>query len=120
MSTKNLYDHFGCKKGECLNEVKKRAHETILRVHPDKRQGLSKEATEAYNKIFACANETRKILCNRLRRSVYNHLLRIRALPDHGGVDTNFDKINDAIDIYIKMMSEDERRFRMGHARSQK
>lgn len=112
MVSKTLYGHFGCQKGASLREVKQKATETILRVHPDKRPNVSEKTRKKYNIIFHCANETRKILCDRLRRSVYNELLRKKMLPEHGGIRTNFDKLNEIIDEWIEHMPPDERKTR--------
>lgn len=114
MVAKHLYAHFGCEKGECLKVVKKKAMDTILKVHPDKHPNASDRNKKLLCCLFDVAKRTRNILCDRLKRSVYNELLRMKALPRHGGIKTNFNEIDAAIDSYIANMTQGEYEKRMG------
>lgn len=99
--TDDLYRHIGCKRGASFNKVKDGIKHTLLKIHPDKHASAGEAEKKKLHQLMCCVNETKEILGDRLRRHVYNLLLRKGVLPPHGGLNTDFATINKAIDDVI-------------------
>ena len=99
----SLYETIGCQKGASIATAKKAIKHMILRTHPDKHPDVADEQTKEYlNRCVDCVLEIRKILCDPVRRRLYNYLLRKGELPRHGGLRTDFKALNQKMNEVIE------------------
>lgn len=70
----------------------------VLKTHPDKHPAADERTKTYLSRCIDCTLEIRKILCDPVRRKLYNYLYRKGELPRHGGLRTDFKTINKQID----------------------
>lgn len=108
---KTLYEMIEANNGASIDKVEAAIKKKFRETHPDMHVKAPEDVREFVKRCFQCVNSIRDILCDPVRRRVYNTLLTNHGRFHRSGLSTDFCKLNQRINRIIhkyKYESEDD------------